>query len=429
MIGIYRLLFFPIFVILLLKNLRKMLRRGGYGTDLRHRFGFFPRLPKTKKKRLWIQAVSVGEVNAIAQLVAVLGEHYEIVLTTTTSTARKMIVQKLAKSVLFYGYFPWDFWLFSWFAWRRICPDGAILVESELWPEHIWQAKRRKIPIFLVNARLSDRSFRRYQKFPRLAQWIFKKIDFIIASSEQNRERIATFCAKTVECFGSVKFDIPVQSLSQEMRKNLRKELGFSENSFVILGCSTWPGEEVMLLEAFRKIKARKNGHVSEDYNLLLIPRHVERRGELVSWLQNENISFWQRSKGITAGKFDVCLGDTTGELAHLVQIADLAYIGKSLAPHTGGQSPLDTAMAGVPTIYGNRMTNFYDICTQLERENAAIKVENERNAIDTITELVTDAKRLQLLSNNIRSWFKKNQGASVKVYDFIRERLDLLQK
>jgi hypothetical protein len=102
----------------LLKNLPKILKRGGYGTDLRHRFGFFPRLPKTAKKRLWIQAVSVGEVKAIEQLVARLGEHYEIVLTTTTSTARKTIVQKLAKSVLFCGYFPWDFWPFSWLAWR-----------------------------------------------------------------------------------------------------------------------------------------------------------------------------------------------------------------------------------------------------------------------------------------------------------------------
>lgn len=235
-----------------------MLKRGGYGTDLRHRFGFFPRRPKTEKKRLWIQAVSVGEVNAIAQLVMRLGEHYEIVLTATTSTARKIIAKKLTKNVLFHGYFPWDFWPFSWLAWERICPDGVILVESELWPEHIWQAKRRKIPIFLINARLSDRSFRRYRKFSRLARWIFEKIDFIIASSEQSRQRIAPFRSQAIECFGNIKFDIPAQPLSPEMRKNLKKELGFSENSFVLLGCSTWPGEEAMLLETLREIKAKK---------------------------------------------------------------------------------------------------------------------------------------------------------------------------
>jgi 3-deoxy-D-manno-octulosonic-acid transferase len=206
------------------------------------------------------------------------------------------------------------------------------------------------------------------------------------------------------------------------MRKNLKKELGFSGNSFVVLGCSTWPGEEAMLLEAFRKIG--QGGHASEGYNLLLVPRHGERRGKLVRWLRGENVSFWQRSKGIAPGKFDVCLADTTGELAQLVQVADLAYIGKSLAPNAGGQSPLDAAMAGVPAIYGNRMTNFRDICAQLELENAAIRVENGKDAIDTIAELVTDGERLQILSNNIGNWFRKNQGASLRVSDFIRERV-----
>jgi 3-deoxy-D-manno-octulosonic-acid transferase len=422
MIWIYRLLFLPIFIIFLLKNLPKIFKRGGYGIDLRHRFGFFPRLPKIEKKRLWIQAVSMGEVNAIVQLIALLSERYEIVLTSTTPTARKIIIEKLTKNVLFHGYFPWDFWLFSWIAWRRICPDAAILVESELWPEHIWQAKRRKIPVFLINARLSNCSFRRYQKFPRLAHWIFEKIDFIIASSEQNLERIAAFRDKVIKYFGNIKFDIPIRSLSQETRKNLKKELGFSEDSFVLLGCSTWPGEEAILLKAFRKIKARKSEHMSKDYNLLIVPRHAERRKELVHWLQSENVSFWQRSKGIAEGKFDVCLADTTGELAYLVQVADLAYIGKSLAPNVGGQSPLDAAMAGVPVIYGNRMTNFCDICAQLEQENAAVRIESEKDVINTVAELVENIKIRQILSKNISNWFKKNQGASTKIANFIRK-------
>ncbi|MDR1906966.1 MAG: hypothetical protein LBQ03_01985 [Puniceicoccales bacterium] len=424
MIWIYRLLFLPIFAVLLLKNLPKILKRGGYGIDWRHRFGFFPRLPGMEKKRLWIQAVSVGEVNAIARLVALLGKNYEIILTTTTTTARKIIAEKLAKNVLFHGYFPWDFWLFSWIAWNRVRPDAVIFVENELWPEHIGQAKRRKVPIFLVNARLSDRSFRRYRKFPRLARWIFEKIDFIIASSEQNREKIATFYGKTIEYFGNMKFDLPERLLLSEARKNLKKELGFPEHSFVLLGCSTWPGEEAMLLEAFRKIKTEKNQHSGRDYNLLLVPRHAERREELVRWLKRENISFWQRSQGIAERQFPICLADTTGELPQLVQVADLAYIGKSLAPHMGGQSPLDAAMAGIPIIYGNRMTNFRDICTQLEQENAAIKVESEQEAIGAIIQLTENAEKRQNLSNNIRNWFEKNRGASVKTCDLIREKI-----
>ncbi|MDR1591013.1 MAG: hypothetical protein LBR92_03405 [Puniceicoccales bacterium] len=421
MIWIYRLLFLPIFVVFLLKNLPKMLKRGGYGIDLRHRLGLFPRLPKKKKKRLWIQAVSVGEVNAIAHLLALLDEHYEVVLTTTTPTARKIISEKFAKNVIFHGYFPWDFWPFSWFAWQHIHPDGAFLVESELWPEHIWQAKRRKIPIFIINARLSHHSFRHYKKFSKLARWIFEKIDFISASSEQNRERIAAFYGKVIEHFGNMKFDFPTELLSHEMRKNLKKELGFSENSLVLVGCSTWPGEEAMLLEAFRATKVRKN---KTSYNLLLVPRHAERRGELVRWLEDENVSFWQRSKGIAKDLFDVCLADTTGELARLVQVADLVYVGKSLAPNAGGQSPLDAAMVGVSVVYGNRMTNFYDICTQLEQEKAAVKVENEKEAINTIIELMENAEKRRVLSNNISNWFESHREASAKTCDFIRSKL-----
>lgn len=389
--------------------------------DLRHRFGFFPRLPKTEKKRLWIQAVSVGEVHAIARLVALLGERYEIVLTTTTPTARKIIAEKLAKSIMCHGYFPWDFWPFTWFAWRRIRPDGIMLAESELWPEHIWQAKRQKIPVFLVNARLSDRSFCLYEKFPRLAHWIFEKIDYIIAASEQNCKRIATFYGKTIGYFGNMKFDFPTQLPSKEARKKLKKELGFSEHSFVLLGCSIWPGEEKMLLKAFQEIKAKENK--PSDYSLLLVPRHAERRAEFVRWLRDENVSFWQRSKGIATEKYSICLADTTGELAQLVQIADLAYVGKSLPPNAGGQNPLDAAVAGVPVIYGNLMTNFRDICIQLERENAAVKVENEKDAIHAIVDLAKDAQRRQILSENISNWLKKNQGASVKIYNFIRQQ------
>jgi 3-deoxy-D-manno-octulosonic-acid transferase len=424
MILIYRLLFLPFFIVFFLKNLPKMFRRGGYGSDLGHRFGFLPRLPKTRKKRLWIQAVSVGEVNAITRLLLLLGKKYEIILTTTTTTARKIIREKLAENVLFHGYFPWDFWLCSWVAWQRIRPDAIILVESELWPEHIWQARRRGVPIFLVNARLSEQSFQRYRKFCGLARWIFGKIDFIVASSEENRQKIAPFYNKSIEYFGNMKLDTPVRLLSERARKVLKKELGFSENSLVLLGCSTWPGEEAMILEAFREICRRYSLQDGWAWSLLIVPRHAERRGELVQWLGRENISFWQRSRGKAMGKVSACLADTTGELGQLAQVADLAYIGKSLAPNVGGQSPLDAAMAKVPIIYGDRMTNFHEICTQLEEKHATIRVKDRREAIDTIVDLAGDEKRRQVLGENLGQWLQENRGASVRTYAFIQKRL-----
>jgi 3-deoxy-D-manno-octulosonic-acid transferase len=121
----------------------------------------------------------------------------------------------------------------------------------------------------------------------------------------------------------------------------------------------------------------------------------------------------------------DVCLGDTTGELSRLVQVADLAYIGKSLFPHSGGQSPLEAAMAGVPVVYGDRMTNFRDICAQIEREGAAVKVAGEREAIRTIVALAGDCPKRKILAKNIGRWFEKNRGASEKTHHFICKNLE----
>ncbi|MDR2807365.1 MAG: hypothetical protein LBB11_04415 [Puniceicoccales bacterium] len=401
----------------------KILRRGTYGVDLKHRFGFLPYLPKSGKKRLWIQAVSVGEVNAIMRLVTLLSQEYEIVLTTTTTTARKMIEERLLESILLHGYFPWDFYPCSCLAWSRLQPDGIVLVESELWPEHMAQAKRRHVPIFLVNGRLSDRSFSRYCRFPKLGRWIFNPLDFIAAASEQDRARIASFYDKKIDNFSNMKFDSAVPLLSPLERKNLKEALGFDNNALVIAGCSTWPGEEALLLKALGKIWESQE-KMGRKFALLLVPRHAERCRALIQWLKNECILFSQRSLGVATKKVPLCLGDVTGELAQLVQIADLAYIGKSLAPNEGGQSPIDAAMAGIPIIYGDRMTNFRDICEQLERENAAIKVKNEDEAIEAIVGLAGNAQRRQILAKNVRRCFESNRGASVKTYDFIRKGL-----
>lgn len=402
-----------------------MLKRGGYGVDWKHRFGIYPRLQKSEKKRLWIQAVSVGEVRAIERLVTLLGKHCEIVLTVTTTTARKVVSENFPPNVLFHGYFPWDFWLFSRMAWDRVQPDAVVLVEGELWPEHIYQAKARRIPVFLINGRLSDRSFQYYRNFSRFARWIFGKLDFISASSEQNRRRIAAFYGKKIENFGNMKCDISSPLLSPTERKNLKKELGFSENSFVLVGCSTWPGEEALLLAALREIWLKQSEKWGGDWVLLLVPRHAERRSELVQWLSSERVSFVQRSQSGVPREVDVCLGDTTGELGRLVQVADLAYIGKSLLPHSGGQSPLEAAMAGVPIVYGDRMTNFRDICAQIEREEGAVKVTGEREAIRTIVALAEDPQKRKILAKNIGHWFEKNRGASEKTYHFICKKLE----
>ena len=185
MIWLYRILYLPVLFAVLPYYGFRMWRRGGYGKDFWHRLGFFHRLkaPEPAKKRIWLQAVSVGEILAIGPLMNALlaTGNVEIVLTTTTSTGYAEALKRYAQSTLCIGLFPLDFWPCSWLAWRRIQPDIVLLTESELWPEHLHRAHARNIPTFLINARISNKSFERYKKVSGLARRLLCKFDFIYA--------------------------------------------------------------------------------------------------------------------------------------------------------------------------------------------------------------------------------------------------------
>jgi 3-deoxy-D-manno-octulosonic-acid transferase len=401
----------------------RMRKRGGYGKDFKFRFGRFDRLPKRKfgKRRLWIQAVSVGEVKALEKLINLLieSEKYEIVLTTTSSTGYALARKLYGSKILFVGLFPFDFWPCSCAAWDRIFPHVAILMETEIWPEHVWQAHRRGVPVVLINARISDKTFPRYQFFKNLAAPILDKICCVLASDQLSADRCSGIgmAKKLITTAGNMKFDSEINRLSTEEEFLLRSALGFGENDLILLGSSTWPLEEAMLLKALDRCTK-----VDGRWKLLLVPRHAERRDEVVQLLRASGLKWHQRSKGAAPSEVCVCLADTTGELQMLTSIADLAFVGKSLAPNVGGQSPLDAACCGVPTVYGNGMTNFREICSSLERSKCVVKVSDAEAAITAIESLAKDESRRKVISGRLVEWHKNNCGASKFVARKIQE-------
>lgn len=423
MILLYRILFWPVFLLLMPYYAYRMKRRGGYKKDFKYRFGLFAKLPKRKfgKRRLWIQAVSVGEIKALEKLVSILSDSglYEIVITTTTSTGYELAKKLYGEKVLFVGLFPFDFWLFSWMTWNRIFPHVAILVENEIWPEHIWQAKRRGVPVVLINARISDKTFGRYELLHVLARPVLSSLDYVMASDQLSAQR----CVKIgisqdiVKITGNMKFDSDVCKLSYDDRSNLLNSLGFSHDDKIILGSSTWQGEELMLIKALRKCR-----ECDKHWKLLLVPRHAERRSNIIELLQQSEFQWHQRSKGDSKTEVDICLADTTGELSVLTSLADIAFIGKSLSPNNGGQSPLDAASRGVPIVYGPRMNNFREICSALEANKCVAKVSDGTQAISAIVNLAKDSAKREEMSNNLLQWHKTNCGASSFVAGKIEE-------
>jgi 3-deoxy-D-manno-octulosonic-acid transferase len=422
MIWLYRILFLPALVILLPYYAWRMWRRGGYRHDFHHRFGLMDRPPPKRPgvKRIWIQAVSVGEAQALGPLLAQWRARpdIEIVLTTTTSTAYKILREKFAADVLRVGIFPLDFWPFSRNAWRRLEPDLAVLMEAELWPEHLHQARLRGVPVALINGRMSNRSFARYQNMRGLARALLGQLRLILCATATDQQRFLALGADPARTrlTGSLKFDAAakVQKLGDGERAALLAELGFSaatqfETPLILLGSSTWPGEEAMLLAAQQAALA-----AGLDVRLLLVPRHAERRGEIIALLEKQPLPWHARSAAQCAPQpVKIYLGDTTGELARLTQAADVAFIGKSLPPHDGGQTPIEAAALGLPLVYGPRMSNFRDVCRSLEDAGAAIRVTDEAAARSTLLALLQDPPRRAKMGAASRAWHTANQGAT----------------
>ena len=412
----YRILFPLLLIPALPYYFWRMLRRGGYGTGFSQRFGFFPAQgPKTPgKRRFWIQAVSVGEIEAIGPLLRQLqatGEA-EIILTTTTSTGFRLAKERYADVAAAIGIFPADLWPCSALAWRRIRPDAVILVEGELWPEHLAQARARGVPAFLINGRISDKSFARHQRFLKLSRYVLGHFQQIAAGSEEDARRFRTLgFASTLT--GNIKFDVASDApMSAEERARLRADLGFGADprTVVLLGSSTWKGEEALLLRIVRELR-----DAGQDVRLLLVPRHSERRAEVAAEVSASGLDWHQRSSGgptAPAGTI-VHLADTTGELRRLTRAADLAFCGKSLAPHEGGQTPIECAAAGVAIVYGPRMTNFRDICRGLEKAKAAFRAEDENFLDAKITILCADERERREMGLNGAAWHQGNRGAT----------------
>ncbi len=421
----YRILFPLLLIPALPYYAWRMLRRGGYGSGFTQRLGFFQKLgPKTHgKRRFWIQAVSVGEIEAIGPLLRQLKSEgaAEIILTTTTSTGYRLAQERYADVAHHIGIFPADLWPCSALAWRRIRPDVVILVEGELWPEHLAQARARGVPAYLINGRISDRSFARHLRFRKLSAHVLAHFQRIAASSEEDVRRFRELGFEAT-LTGNIKFDVASDApMSAAERTQLRAELGFGADprTVVLLGSSTWKGEETVLLRCVRELRAA--GH---DVRLLLVPRHSERRAEVAAEASASGLSWHQRSTGGAVAPADtvVHLADTTGELRRLTRAADLAFCGKSLAPHEGGQTPVECAAAGVAIIYGPRMSNFRDICRGLESAQAALKTADARELTVLLARLVQDGAGRAEMGRRGASWHQGNRGATERTLMLLRD-------
>jgi len=411
MFWLYRLCFLPALLVLLPAYARRMRRRGGYGEKFGQRFGSGDPLPPPRPgvRRVWLQAVSVGEMLAVAPILESLHRSgVQVYLTTTTSTGYQLARERYLPLTVGLGYFPIDWWLFSARAWRRINPDLVILTEGERWPEHVRQARRRRVPVIGINARLSDRSFRRLRLFPPAARLVLADLTRLLPATGQDEARFRElgFPAERMTMTGNLKLDVAIPLLDAEARAALRSALGLT-SPLLLVGASTWPGEERALVAALTR--ARAAGLACD---LLIVPRHAERREEVAKELAASNLRVHFRSQGPARGPVDIAVGDTTGELRDFLQLADLVFVGKSLAPHSEGQTPLEAAALEKPILFGPGMGNFRLLARDLLIRGAALEVADPAALAAAVVELLGRAPHRAQLAAAAAAWHRENGGA-----------------
>ncbi len=428
MIWLYRILFPPLMLLALPRYFYRMWKRGGYRNGFSNRFGRMQNIPSKPPgvKRIWIQAVSVGETLAIQPLLKALHDQgYQVFLTVTTSTALQLAQERLRDRCAWIGVFPTDFYFFSRAAWNSLQPDLMLLTETELWPEHLQQARTRKVPVMLINARLSDRSFSRFQRLQSLARPLFGKLTAVLASTSQDMQRFETLgWGERRELTGNLKFDVAVQAPPEAQVQSLREELlqkTVESGTVWILGASTWPGEERALVRACKRIRAEGTVAVQ----LILTPRHAERRDDIERELNAEKIPFQFRSrKRERCTENWVYVADTTGELRALVEIADIAFVGKSMPPHREGQTPIEAAAAGKAIVMGPGMSNFREAAHSISSAGAARIVDTTDGLFQVLYDLAANPAARESMGSAGKSLFRANAGATEKVLNAINAHL-----
>tara|TARA_B100001123_G_scaffold187126_1_gene213957 strand:+ start:3366 stop:4652 length:1287 start_codon:yes stop_codon:yes gene_type:complete len=386
------------------------------------RLGFGSNSPTTGKDILWIHAVSVGEVNASIPLVRSLLDDYsnsEILVTTSTPTGSKILLDKMGSRVK-HQYVPLDlpFCLNTFL--DRWSPKVFIVLETEIWPNILAICKERGIFTALVNARLSERSRKRYSNFKTLVSEALNNLDLIVAQYDSDAERFKEINSSLkIDICGNLKFDQEIPKEMESISNSIRDSWASGSERPTLIAASTHETEEAFVLDAFKEILAE-----NEEALLILVPRHPERFEAVRDYVEERKLTLARRSKkeDVTP-EIQVLLGDTMGELNFLYSVSDVAFVGGSLVDH-GGQNLLEPASLGLPICSGKSLRNFKEIANELEKSKALLLIEGTNDLVKYFIEIISDPKRKEKIGKASSRVFEKNRGVLKKIKKSLNKKL-----
>src|SRR6266446_2623613 len=421
-------LFWPIGLLFFLPGyLAKMIRRGGYREKFGQRLGFYDRelrVRPSKQRSTWLHAVSVGEVNValkLANALRMLDPDLRCVLTTTTTTGFALAC-KNALPWIEVMYTPLDYWPIMRRAFSVIRPARIVLVEAEIWPNLAAEAHARRIPLALVNARLSPRSERRFRRFRFFVAPTFRLLDLVCVQEleDVNRWHRLGVEHSRIRHTGSIKYDPAGIDHSAEPQGtgDLPPLRRVNPERPVLFGGSTHRGEEEVLAKVFLKLRQK-----FPSLWLFIAPRHVERLREIRAKLDALPLHVRLASEAADHAEAnpECVLLDRTGELQRWYGIATVVFMGKSLTAH-GGQNPVEPIIAGKPVVFGPHMENFATLAKALVSKKGAIQIGDVDSLERVIVELLCDSDARQRLVQNAREVLNAHQGATTRAAALIHE-------
>jgi 3-deoxy-D-manno-octulosonic-acid transferase len=414
LIVLYNIFFLTSVVLALPFVLVKVLTREKTKKTVIRRLRSEASIRASATRPVWIHALSVGEVLACSSLIKQIKKIYAtgpVVLSVSTLTGHEVATRLLKSDVDAIFFFPYDLVWSVRKTIRSVNPAIFILVESDIWPNVIYEMKRRQIPFVLVNGRMSPRSFSGYMRLSFFMRCVFSNISMICTQTDMDARRFVALGAAPdkVHVTGNIKFDQAAVSASEEEVKALRRSMGISPKARVFVAGSTHEGEEAIVLRCFEALKRS-----FPDLVLVVVPRDpgrargVQRMFKQAGFFAPLKTELAKMNVGLTP---EAIIVDTIGELRRLYTTAHVVFVGKSLV-NLGGQNPLEPAALKKPIVFGPHMFNFGLIAERLVREGGALQVANEEELLREVGNLLADPERLKAMGMKAHQVFHMNRGA-----------------
>ena len=393
------------------------LREPGYRQHLGERLGLYG-WRDGGWHTIWVHAVSVGETRAAEPLIDALMQAYpdsRIVLTHMTPTGRATGKALYAKhgARLVQSYLPYDIeWLVRRFL-RFFAPRICILMETEVWPNMIAACRRQDVPVALVNARLSERSLRRGQRFGALMMQAARGITLVAAQTEADAARVRALGSPNVHVTGSIKFDVVVPQAALDTGAWLRERV---QGRPLLLCASTREGEEAMILDAWQAMASRPEGML-----LAIVPRHPQRFDEVAGLVAARGLSLQRRSQlGDAPVSANVLLGDSMGEMFAYYEACDCAFIGGSLLP-LGGQNLIEACALARPVIVGQYTFNFAQATDEAIAAGGALRVDDAAHMLEQGARLLADRGARATMGQRAAAFAGAHKGATLRTLELLR--------